>query len=212
MRNWATIFSLGFLIDTSSTGAVITEPTELMHIVYTRDNTGAAAIYVDGAVRRDPADMQSGDFSAWMQEFQIGLAHEYTNPSGTSQSFQGDLYQIAMWNRALAEGEVQQLFVSGPEAPGGMPLLAGDVDGDGVVDLDDFAVIRDNFLSTVEGRADGDLNFDRFVDWSDFRDWKTAFQAAGGNAAAIPEPSTVGLVLVAVATFLLGIRRRRREL
>ena len=198
-------------IDTRPTGDVITEPTDLMHIAYTRDTTGAVTIYVDGAVRSDPAAMQPGDLNAWVETFQLGLAHEYTDPSGTNQSFQGDLYQVAMWNRALAEGEVQQLFVSGPEAPGGMPLLAGDVDGDGDVDLDDYGVIRDNFLSTVEGRADGDLNFDRFVDWSDFRNWKTAFQAAGGNAATIPEPSTVGLVLVAVATSLLGLRRHRRE-
>jgi hypothetical protein len=74
-------------------------------------------------------------------------------------------------------------------------LRPGDADGDGDVDLDDFAAIRDHFQKSVVSRNLGDLNEDGFVDFVDFRQWKANYPfPAGGSGssltASVPEPAT----------------------
>jgi len=81
-------------------------------------------------------------------------------------------------------------------------LVVGDVNGDRVVDILDFGIIRDNFR-TGTTPSDGDLNFDGSVDFDDFQIWKTAF--GGGGPASVPEPGALALLGVA----LLGAVMRR---
>jgi hypothetical protein len=101
---------------------------------------------------------------------------------------------------------------------GGVALQPGDTDGDGVAGEfpDDFVPIRDNFQTAQIDRTSGDLVNDDFVDFLDYRQWKTAFTAAGGNLAdvdlnflnaPVPEPTTAVLGLVACGA--LGLKRRR---
>jgi hypothetical protein len=85
-------------------------------------------------------------------------------------------------------------------------LIPGDVDGNMVVNLDDFGIIRDNFL-TGSTLSEGDLNFDGEVDFEDFLSWKTAF--GPGAPASVPEPSTVALFVVGAAGLAWRIRRTR---
>ena len=62
-----------------------------------------------------------------------------------------------------------------------MPLVLGDTDGDGVVEIpDDFNPIRDNFQKSVALRTQGDLNRDGIVEFLDFREWKNEYLAGGG--------------------------------
>jgi hypothetical protein len=187
-------------------GPVVTEPTELLHLLYTRDASGVARTYVNG-IEHALLTTVTGDLSNWDLSYRVSLAHEFADSAADSRSWRGDYHLLAMWNRALAPGEVVQRFDDGPVAPGGMPLLPGDVDGDGDVDLEDYGVIRDNFLVGVSSRAEGDLNFDRVVDWTDFREWKNAFSGAAGSAAAMPEPGTLGLMLVAAGLAAFASRR-----
>jgi hypothetical protein len=78
--------------------------------------------------------------------------------------------------------------------------VAGDVNGDGKVDLNDFGILKANFGKGAT-RAEGDLNSDGKVDLSDFGMLKAHF----GTAATVPEPSTVALL--ALGTLLLFARR-----
>jgi hypothetical protein len=73
----------------------------------------------------------------------------------------------------------------------------GDVNLDGVVDLEDFDAIRAEFLTTGMTRAD--VNHDMVVDFTDFGIWKTNFEplAAAGGQAGVPEPGALGLLLLA---------------
>lgn len=99
------------------------------------------------------------------------------------------------------------------------PLVLGDTDGDGVVELSDFNPIRDNFQKTVSLRSQGDLNRDGTVEFADFREWKHAFLGTGSGASLqgldlsflggnVPEPSSVCMLLMAATGLVLFIRRR----
>jgi len=82
----------------------------------------------------------------------------------------------------------------------------GDANGDNVVDFLDFEIIRDNFLTGTTLET-GDVTFDGIVNFDDFALWKANFSPGG---AAVPEPATAGLCLLAVALLSFGRRSRRR--
>jgi hypothetical protein len=92
----------------------------------------------------------------------------------------------------------------------GVPPIAGDVDGDGDVDINDFNVIRSNLSTAATMRSQGDLNGDGVVDLVDFGEWKDNFPspASGtggtGENASVPEPASIGLIS---GLLLLGFAR-----
>jgi len=87
-------------------------------------------------------------------------------------------------------------------APGSVPLPPGDIDGDGDVDLDDFAILKMNFGSTYA--TQGDLDGDGDVDLDDFSILKMNF--GSGAPAGVPEPATSALLAAGWA--VLATRRR----
>jgi len=102
----------------------------------------------------------------------------------------------------------------------GVVITPGDVDGNGIVNLVDFGLIRDHFQTAVTMRSQGDLTFDNFVDFRDFRQWKTAFLGGGGSlegvdlsfsGGAVPEPAGVCLALMAVCGLMQVSARRHRN-
>jgi hypothetical protein len=98
----------------------------------------------------------------------------------------------------------------------GPPLVPGDTDGNGTVNFADFGPIQTNFRKSVTSRAQGDLVPNGMVDFADFREWKGAFLGMGGSLDGldmglitnVPEPSTLGLLLMTSA-ISAGVRRRR---
>jgi hypothetical protein len=85
-------------------------------------------------------------------------------------------------------------------------FVAGDTDGDGVVEDSDLTPISQNFLNSVTMRSQGDLNLDGIVNFADFREWKTARFPAAVSGNAVPEPANFGPFAVAAA--VLFARRR----
>jgi hypothetical protein len=127
-----------------------------------------------------------------------------------NQNFSGLLDDIQLYNDALSATAIQAIMDPG--------LVVGDVDGDGDVDLDDFWILRENFLVGTT-RAQGDLNGDSRVDLRDFVILKDKFpfpQPGAPNAAAlahylsVPEPSAPALSAAGIVLMLLFIRRRAR--
>jgi hypothetical protein len=113
------------------------------------------------------------------------------------------------------EGQPAQISASGNIIADGFFSidfgLAGDFNGDGVVDAADYTVWRDTLGTTGPGLA-ADANGDFTVDAADYAAWRQNFgQASSGtlaSAAAVPEPSAVaiaGLLVCCAAT----IARRR---
>jgi hypothetical protein len=99
----------------------------------------------------------------------------------------------------------------------GPPPVPGDTDGDGIVELEDFNPIRDNFRKPVATRSQGDLVVNGIVDFDDFRQWKTAFLGGGGslagtdlNLGSVPEPGAMLLAIFGVSWFCHLAARRPR--
>ncbi len=92
-----------------------------------------------------------------------------------------------------------------PASPDDVPVT-GDVNGDRLVNIQDFGIIRDHFR-TGTTVADGDLSYDGQVNFDDFEIWKEAFGA--GAPASVPEPSAIALTL-ATLLGLAGCARMKR--
>jgi hypothetical protein len=89
-------------------------------------------------------------------------------------------------------------------------LIAGDYDGNGTVDAADYTVWRDSFGQSGDDlAADGDAS--GWIDAADYEVWKQAYAGQGSgsaeNSLAVPEPSGVALIFVALA-FVSRLRTR----
>ncbi len=114
---------------------------------------------------------------------------------------------------ALASGGDNDLFTLDVDTGTGIVTLlpassglTGDYNEDGVIDAADYTVWRDNFGETIPNDPTGGVATEADYDY-----WKAHFGESAGsgslpNSAAVPEPSSVMLVLLGFATLVL--RRR----
>jgi hypothetical protein len=90
----------------------------------------------------------------------------------------------------------------------------GDANGVGGVTIADYQVIQANSFTQQIVGANGDVNYDGFVDFADFHQWKTSFPggvaAAEAAVAALPEPAALTLALGMMAVVGRMARRARR--
>lgn len=86
-------------------------------------------------------------------------------------------------------------------------LRGGDANLNRIVDGADYVVWADNFLQNRRSWTQGDFNGDQFVDGADYTAWADNFAPAALTLAAVPEPSTLALAVVGVASVVL--RRRK---
>lgn len=85
-----------------------TATTALTHVVHTHRSSGAEAIYIDGVEQQ--TFMRTGGLSQWDATYPIIVANEATG----DRVWLGELHLIAVYDRALEAGEVQQNFSAGP--------------------------------------------------------------------------------------------------
>lgn len=79
--------------------------TNMQHIVYTRDASGRARLYIDGIEQANAAVAGKLD---WNRKYALTLANE---PTGDRPWF-GDYYLVAIYSQALRPDEVQQNFAA----------------------------------------------------------------------------------------------------
>ncbi len=93
--------------------------------------------------------------------------------------------------------------------------VIGDLNGDGRVDRADVAILAANFgRSDAPVAAEGDINGDGVVSLHDVVLLQQNFTPAGSlSAAAVPEPTSVSLLVAGAIAIIIGARshRRRRE-
>ncbi len=110
--------------------------------------------------------------------------------------FQGVIDEVALYDRALPGGRIAVHYGEEPSV---------DINGDGTIDLNDFAILSSNF-NGPGAFEDGDVNYDGVVNMTDFVLWRNVFQTPG-VAAAVPEP-TAGVLCLLGMLSLPAIRRR----
>lgn len=93
--------------------------------------------------------------------------------------------------------------------------VAGDYNGDGIVNAADYVVWRDTLGSHTDLRANGDNTGASagVIDQADYVYWKTRFGNTSGSgsataAAAVPEPNMFALLIAAVVTLNCGRPKR----
>ncbi|MES1212972.1 MAG: dockerin type I domain-containing protein [Singulisphaera sp.] len=94
--------------------------------------------------------------------------------------------------------------------PAAQPVLVGDVNHDGIVNGQDLALVSSNWPHTGAGIV-GDVNNDGIVNGQDIALVSSNWLATGnglGQAAAVPEPGSIVLALIALVGCLLGQRAR----
>ena len=131
--------------------------TKLTHVVYTRDQAGKAVLYVNGAVIQS-GDVR-GDLSDWEDDFRLALGNELTG----DRPWLGELYRVALYDRALDAGQIVRLAKAGrDQSATGALVLYEFRDGTGQVVRDTSGTgtglhlpIKD--ASTVQWLAGGGL-------------------------------------------------------
>jgi len=83
--------------------------TTLSHVVYTRDATEKATLYINGVAAATGAIQ--GSLSGWDDTFRFGLANEIEG----RRTWLGQIHLVAVYNRALTADEVVTNFKTGPE-------------------------------------------------------------------------------------------------
>lgn len=103
---------------------------------------------------------------------------------------------------------------------GNVAVVAGDFNGDGVVNGSDYVRLRSNILSSfptltpAQTFSRGDMTTDRRVDHADFAAFREAYLAANGPGAfeamvaQIPEPSAMALAATLLGAMFAQRRRR----
>jgi hypothetical protein len=94
--------------------------------------------------------------------------------------------------------------------------LEGDFNDDGIVDLGDYTVWRDNLGGAFDLNGNGNESGGSagIVDVADYDLWKSSFgnEANGGPLltanAAVPEPSSMALALIGIVAAAAGSRKR----
>jgi hypothetical protein len=82
------------------------------------------------------------------------------------------------------------------------PLIPGDINGDGLVDVADYNIWAANVGATGATWAQGDLNGDGLVDVADYNIWA----ANVGKTSATPEP--ISMIILAIGGGLVALKRR----
>ncbi len=83
--------------------------TQLSHVVYTRDEKGTAAVYINGSLTK--TGPIRGSLSNWADDMQFALANEFTS----ARAWLGELHLVAIYNRALPAADVVRNHAAGPE-------------------------------------------------------------------------------------------------
>jgi hypothetical protein len=83
-----------------------------VHVVYSRDASGTAVIYIDG---RESRRLEiGGDLSRWDGKFRLALANELSK----DRAWLGTFHLVAVFDRALAPEEVERNHAAGPRGHG----------------------------------------------------------------------------------------------
>ncbi len=87
-----------------------TRPPKPLHVVYTRNASGSAALWIDG--RQVASRRIEGDLASWDESYRLSLGNELTG----DRPWTGQLHLVAIYGLALDESQVAANFAAGVPA------------------------------------------------------------------------------------------------
>lgn len=188
-------------------GPIITDGN-FHHIALSIDyTTSTGKFYVDGML----ADSETGAFFAnlpTLNNLEIGRLGRSSPTDGLS----GSIDDLQIYSNALSLREVASLFAN----PGSTlidlpPVVAGDTNGDGVVDVTDFNNVRDSlgYTGLPAGLGADIFGEDGTVDFRDLRFFQQNYPTVFALGMGVPEPTSLLTACLAMA-FAAGRKRRLR--
>ena len=188
-------------------GPVITNGS-FHHIAVSIDTTTSTGkFYVDGLL----ADSDSGAFYAalpTLNNLEIGRLGR----SAPTDGLAGSVDDLQIYSNALNLREVASLFAN----PGSTlidlpPVVAGDTNGDGVVDVTDFNNVRDKlgYTGLPAGLGADIAGEDGAIDFRDLRFFQQHYPTVFALGMGVPEPASLLSAGFAVACIAGQLRRRR---
>ncbi len=188
-------------IDSSGASPMPWPTNTWFHVAATWDHaTGLYSMYYNGRLIRQSTELSAGPMGQWdthaFGEYfdGLGLGCVYDSGGRRTQGLEDELY---VFNRALSAAEIQTLY---NVAPG----VAGDYNGNGVVDAADYVLWRNG------GPLQNEIDTPGTVNAADYTAWRARFGATSGaglGAAQVPEPGCLALLLVCFG--LVPSRRHR---
>lgn len=202
---------LGFVLSDNGafqSGFDLTGPTipegVWTHVAATYSPSTRMALFVNGEVvaeRTDPTGIPASIFDSAAP---LWIGAQFTLAANTM--FEGKIDEVAVYDTALSDAAILAHYQAATsDAPLG---VAGDFNGDGSVDGTDFLIWQREFGGGAGSPADG--NGDGAVDALDLADWSNNFGTVPPSPfAAVPEPSSLMLMLAGGAGALLSRRSRK---
>ena len=109
-------------------------------------------------------------------------------------------------------GWLTQGGAANADVTGGHPFLNGDANLDGVVDVTDFNLFNGSKFTATGDWSAADFNADGSTDVTDFNLWNAnKFTSSSSDFQAVPEPTSVLGLLVALALIIPSLSRRYRR-
>ncbi len=97
---------------------------KVTHVVYTRDRSGNARLYLNGLQHQ--AAKVTGSIGNWNDKYRFALANEVTG----DRPWLGELHLVAVYSRSLSADEVADNFAAGFDAEVGIKVAAEEESSD----------------------------------------------------------------------------------
>jgi hypothetical protein len=166
-------------------------------------STGHLDVFYDGVKIKTQGNTGPGTLAGPWQlrgfaDFYDGLGLGAVYDSGSRRT-EGWLDETYIFNRKLTDAEVLTLYNIAP------PGVPGDYNGNGKVDGADYVLWRNGGPLLNEVDVPGTVNA------ADYTEWRSRFgnPPGSGSVAAVPEPASLGVLLVCLG-ILAGTHRRER--
>ncbi|MEN1678818.1 MAG: LamG-like jellyroll fold domain-containing protein [Planctomycetota bacterium] len=199
----------------SITSNVEVEFDEWAHVAILRA-ANTSLLYINGSLAASQPPTGVGFFNNYGEFVTIGTDDQ--DIFGSDANFDGLIDNFNIAGPANGAGfsqfdDIDFFSDTGVEAP---PTVAGDVNGDDVVDRDDYLIWSANAgfnndlnIGDLGTRVLGDVDQNGAIDFFDFRIIQREATAAGNNLFVVPEPATASVLMILGAA--AALRRRRRQ-
>lgn len=88
---------------------------KISKLAYTRNSSGEAHFYIDGEDIPGDTDEIPGEMTNWNDAYLLGIGHELNRADDLGRMWLGEYHYLAIYSRALTQGEVKGLAGSSVE-------------------------------------------------------------------------------------------------